>query len=226
MNEWILLLQSPILMMIGFFLTYYQRHYGVIFVCLMVILANLFIIKQVDLFGLHVTASDAYFIAAACTLNVIQEMHGKKQALEAMALSFSGLILFSVLTQVQFLYDPNDFDHTSAAFHTVFQFSLKISLVSLICYWFSQKIDLFLYRVSRRMTYSQAAACFIAVAIAQLLDTVLFSTLALSSIVGNLWHVIFFSYGVKLLILLISVGIMSALYAILDMANMYYESKV
>jgi hypothetical protein len=38
--------------------------------------------------------------------------------------------------------------------------------------------------------------------------------------------VIFFSYGIKLLILSISVGIMSALYALLDTVNLYYESKV
>jgi uncharacterized integral membrane protein (TIGR00697 family) len=226
MNEWILLLQSPILMVIGFFLTYHQRHYGMIFVCLMIILANLFIIKQVDLFGLHVTASDAYFIAAACTLNVIQEMHGKKQAMEAMAMSFFGLILFSILTQIQFFYEPNDFDSTAGAFKTIFHLSLKISLVSLLCYWVSQRMDLFLYRLSRRMTYSQAVACFFAVAISQLLDTVMFSTLALSSVVGNLWHVIFFSYGLKLLILSISVGIMSGLYALLDIVNLYYESKI
>jgi uncharacterized integral membrane protein (TIGR00697 family) len=226
MNEWILLLQSPILMMMGFFLTYHQRHYGMGYVCLMVILANLFIIKQVDLFGLHVTASDAYFIAAACTLNVIQEMHGKKQAIEAMTMSFSALVLFALLTQIQFLYEPNAFDRTATAFHTVFQFSLKIGLISLLCYWISQKLDLFLYRLIRRMTYSQAVACFVAVAISQFLDTVLFSCLALSSIVGNLVHVIFFSYGIKLLILSISVGIMSALYALLDTVNLYYESKV
>ena len=226
MNEVILLIKSIFLMTSGFLFTYHHKQHGTVFVSFMVLLANIFIVKQIDLFGLHVTASDAYFIAAACTLNVIQEMYGRQAAKEAMTLSFTGLILFSLMSQLQFLYEANEFDHVSHAIYQVFHVSLRISLASLLSYWLTQRLDLMLYRITRQLSFSHVAACFISVSLSQFCDTLLFSVLALSGIVANIWHVMFFSYSVKLIVLAVSVAVMGVLYRMLDWLNGLYESKV
>lgn len=210
----------------GFLFTYHHKHYGALFVSFMVLLANIFIVKQIDLFGLHVTASDAYFISAACTLNVIQEMYGRQVAKEAMVQSFFGLILFSLMSQMQFLYQANEFDEVSDALYQVFNPTLRISFASLLSYWLTQRLDLILYRMTRKMSFSHVSACFIAVGLSQFCDTLLFSVLALAGVVGNLLHVMFFSYSVKLAVLSISVAVMGALYRMLDWLNGLYESKI
>tara|TARA_Y200000002_G_C22491261_1_gene583090 strand:+ start:91 stop:771 length:681 start_codon:yes stop_codon:yes gene_type:complete len=226
MNEMVLLLQCALLTGVGFFLTYNNQNYAAIFTSLMVIMANMFIVKQIDLFGLHVTASDAYFIAAACTLNMVQEMYGKQVARNYVHISFGVLILFALLTQLQFFYTPNVYDQAGTAFETVFNTTLRISLVSLVSYWLTQQLDVVIYRFARNLTYTQSLACFFSVAFTQLLDTVFFSVFALSSIVASVIHVIVFSYLVKLVILTFSVAVMSALYRLLDLMNDLYESRI
>ena len=41
------------------------------------ILANLFVLKQISLFGYHPTASDAFSVGAILGLNLLQEYYGK-----------------------------------------------------------------------------------------------------------------------------------------------------
>ena len=49
-------------------------------ICLQEVLANLFVLKQVTLFGLEVTCSDAYAIGSIIGLNLLQEFYGKERA--------------------------------------------------------------------------------------------------------------------------------------------------
>ena len=52
----------------------------VAFVCLSCVLANLFVIKQITLFGLTATSADAFTVGATIGLNLLQEYFGKEIA--------------------------------------------------------------------------------------------------------------------------------------------------
>src|ERR1700722_12989500 len=67
------------------------------FVSTCCILANLFVIKQVSLFGLSATGSDAFTIGAVLGLNMLQEYYGKLAARTAIAINFFLLVFYAVM---------------------------------------------------------------------------------------------------------------------------------
>ena len=83
-----------------------------------------------------------------------------------------------------------------------------------------------LYRITRQLSFSQCCSLLYFCESQSVFDTLLFSVLALSGIVANIWHVMFFSYSVKLIVLAVSVAVMGVLYRMLDWLNGLYESKV
>ena len=59
---------------------YYGQSVLQTFVVLQILLANIFLFKQVSLFNLEVTTTDAYTIGAILGLNLIQELYGLQPA--------------------------------------------------------------------------------------------------------------------------------------------------
>ena len=176
------------------------------FVCLCSISANFFILKQIELFSLSVTSSDVYAIGAVFGLNLLQEFFDKKEAKKAVYISFFTLLAFLIFTQFHLKYLPSQADQTDASFARLLHLSPRIILSSLLVFYLSQRIDLFLFGLLKkafrekwlglRMLFSQTAA--------QLLDTLLFSFLALWGEVENLFHIIVLSFSIKCLIILLS----------------------
>ena len=66
------------------------------------LIANLFVLKQIHLFGMEVTASDGYAIGSLLGLNVLQEFYGKKEAKQATCICFFFMTFFRFFTNVNF----------------------------------------------------------------------------------------------------------------------------
>src|ERR1700722_1691012 len=64
------------------------------------LLANLFVLKTITLFGLTATAADAFTIGATLALNLIQEYYGKTPARRAMRTNILVLMLYTVMTLI------------------------------------------------------------------------------------------------------------------------------
>ena len=60
-------------------------------VVLQIALANLFVVKQMSLFGFSVMCSDVYAVGAMLGLNLLQEYWGKEAAGRCVKISFLGL---------------------------------------------------------------------------------------------------------------------------------------
>ena len=80
------------------------------FLCVQAILANLFVIKQISLFGLNATASDVYIVGSVLTLNLIQEYYGKEKARMAIWISFGLLVFYTIVSQIHIGYIPSQTD--------------------------------------------------------------------------------------------------------------------
>lgn len=63
-------------------------------IALVSLMANLFVLKQIDLFGFNATASDVFAVGSLLGLNLLQEKFGREAAQRAIWVSFSALILF------------------------------------------------------------------------------------------------------------------------------------
>lgn len=175
-------------------------------ICLQQILANLFITKQITLFGMDVVSTDVFAVGSILGLNLLQEYFGLEQAKKTIIISFAALIFYMAMTQFLLWYTPNGFDIMHHHFDQVLGYSLRIVSASVGVYILSQYASTYIYAqikelwpASTLFTRNMLSLC-----LSQLLDTVLFTILALYGIVANVFHIIVISYSIKMIVIALS----------------------
>lgn len=173
---------------------------------LFTILANLFVTKQITLFGLYVTATDAFAVGSVLGMNILQEYYGNKVARQAINIGFFAALFFIFVSIIHLCYQPNNFDQCHNHFMAILSPMPRIVIASLITYLLSQNLDHFLFDFFKKKFKNQGIImrfCSSTV-LSQLFDTILFSFLGLYGLVHNIGHLIVVSYAIKLFIILIS----------------------
>ncbi len=200
MNELIFLLQI-VTVCLGLLGAYkLGSHALVSFICLCAVLSNFFVLKQISLFGLSVTAADAFVVGVMLALNMLQEKKGEQKAQKAISISFWGLVFYTVVTQLHLAYTPSAYDTTAWAYTTLLHSMPRLTLASLAAYFISQKLNIFLYAFARERTHRfLLLRNYATLLISQLADTMLFAFLGLAGLVPNLWTIILFSFSVKVI---------------------------
>jgi len=175
------------------------------------ILANLFVLKQITLFGLHPTASDAFSVGAILGLNLLQEYFGKHAAKKAIWTCFFALTLYTIVSQIHLLYLPSIHDITSAHYDPILTFMPRIALASISVTLLVQHIDRILYAFLKTKFQNKQFLLrnLISLFLVQIIDTVLFSFAGLYGIISNIGDVILVSFLVKVATILISVPLIS-----------------
>ena len=172
----------------------------VAFVCLACVLANLFVIKQITLFGLAATSADAFTVGATIGLNLLQEYFGKEIAKKTIWINFFLLIFYTIVSHIHLMYAPHSADITQQHFLPLLQHMPRIVIASFSVYLFTQMMDYYLYGILKKMFHDKYIIFrnYASIALCQLLDTVLFSFLGLYGIIDNIGQVIVISYLIKL----------------------------
>ena len=173
------------------------------FICMLSILSNLFVTKQMMLFGFDVTCSDVFAVGGIFGLNLIQEFFGKTNAKKTIVINFFTTTIYLVMSQIHLWYHPNVFDTMHAHFFSILQVMPRITIASMVVYLVVQLFDAYLYSLLKTISAGKylVARNIFSLSCSQFIDTVLFSFLALYGIVGSVWHVIVVSYFVKLLVI-------------------------
>lgn len=168
-----------------------------------IILGNLFVTKQMHLFGLDVTCSEVYTIGAIFSLNLLQNYFGKKAANKALLIIFFLLFFVIVMSQFHLGYIPSKYDRMHNAFTAILDYTPRIMMTSFFCALVMQKLDMELFGwIKRRFTklpFFIPFAC--ASLVTQFLDTVLFSFIALYGVVHSMKDIILMSYLVKVTVI-------------------------
>ena len=169
------------------------------YMSVLVIFANIFVMKQIVLFGMHATASDALAVGATIVLNIIQQKYTKEHAQQAINISFIILFFYTCISKFHLAYTPSCVDWSNQHYQALFDWAWRITLASLGVYYCSQRLDYYIYqRLTRTYsTLSGTVKSFISLSVSQLFDTILFTFVGLYGIVSNLWHIIFISYCIK-----------------------------
>ncbi|MBS0625817.1 MAG: queuosine precursor transporter [Verrucomicrobia bacterium] len=203
MNE--LLFFGHIALVIGFILYAYRLGSVALsaMVALQAILANLFVVKQMSLFGWSVTCSDVFAIGGILGLNLLQETWGREMASKAIRASLLAMLFFAAMSQIHLLYAPNSADTTQSAFQAIFSSSPRIVISSIAVYYLVQKIDVSVFSFLKKLFHERVLAVRLVLSLlfSQLLDTVLFSFLGLYGLVESLFDIIVVSYLVKCLVI-------------------------
>lgn len=203
MNEFIFFLETLAIISFSFLALKLGKEALITWITLQAIVANLFIIKQIDLFGLQVTASDAFAIGSLLSLNFLQEYFGQQIAKKATWICFSCLIFFAMISQLHLLFKPSVADSTHEAFLTILSPSLRLFTASMAVFFVVQQIDIrvFSFLKERFKTTSLVLRAPLSLLVSQTLDTFLFSFVGLYGLVSSLFDIIVMSLIIKWIVI-------------------------
>lgn len=182
------------------------REAMVAWLSLLAIAMNLFVLKQINLFGLHVTASDALGVGYLLGLNLIQEYFGRDAARKTVWISLFTASAFLMLSHIHLLYIPNRFDHSHNHFTFLLTPMLRIVAASLFSFLMVQLVDIRFFTLLRNRTGGKYLSLRILITLlfSQILDTLLFSFLALYGNVLSIADIIFLSLAIKIIVIVLS----------------------
>jgi uncharacterized integral membrane protein (TIGR00697 family) len=203
MNELIFALQILVLVGALFWAARIGKEALIALCVLLSILANFFVLKQMNLFGWNVTCSDAFAIAGIFGLNMLTQSYGRAVAKKTIWISFFGLLFFAAVSQIHLMYLPSPHDESHAHFSFLLSSAPRMLIASLLTFLVVQQFDVRLYGFFQKKFsgLSWQARSTVCLFISQILDTLLFSILGLYGIIQELTTMMVVSYLVKCIVI-------------------------
>ncbi|MBA3238352.1 MAG: queuosine precursor transporter [Parachlamydiaceae bacterium] len=201
MNEFLFFVQALCILGFAGFAFRLGNATLITWVTVQALIANLFVLKQITLFGFNVTASDAFAIGSLMGLNLLQEYFGSEEAKKATTTCFFFLLFFAVVSQLHLFYTPSAHDVSNEAFVLLLSPSPRLFLASMATFFVVQRFDIifFAFLQKKLPMCGFAVRTCLSLIVSQALDTILFSMLGLYGIAISLIDVIVVSFAVKLL---------------------------
>ena len=109
------------------------------------ILANIMIIKSVDILGISATLGNVLFASNFLATDMLTENYGYKEAKKGVKFAISAIIIYLLITQVALIYVPNSEDIAQKSFETLFSLAPRITIASVSLFALSNFIDIKLY---------------------------------------------------------------------------------
>ncbi|NGX61289.1 MAG: hypothetical protein K940chlam9_00772 [Chlamydiae bacterium] len=171
---------------------------------LLAVVMNLFVLKQITLFKLEVTASDALAVGYLLGLNLMQEFYGESQARSVIWISLFLTFGFWLLTVLHLAYIPNIFDQSQTAFQFLFSPMPRLLFASVSSFLVVQLLDIAFFRYLREKTGGRflPLRTTISLLLSQVIDTLLFTFLGLYGLIAHPGDVILMSLCIKGLVIL------------------------
>lgn len=207
-NLALLFFSSGFVVLFARYCSKYGKEALIAWIALQSVLANIFVLKQINLVGLNATASEVFAIGSIIGLNFLQTQYGVKAARQAVWIAFMCMFFFCVMSQVHLLYIPSDpLDTRHHAYSQLLSSAPRILFASLSVYFFIQHLTvaLFSYCKKRFARMPLSVIVLSCLLITQFLDTFLFGFLGLYGLVDKIDEVILISFGIKMLVIFISV---------------------
>lgn len=109
------------------------------------ILANMLILKSVDMLGISATLGNVLFASNFLATDILTENYGYKEAKKGVAFAIISVIIYLVIGQFSLLFTPNELDIAQPMFETLFSFAPRITLASVSMFALSNFVDIRLY---------------------------------------------------------------------------------
>lgn len=203
MNEIIFFFQILIIVFFALRSLKFGKEALVAWVAIQALIANLFVLKQVTLFGFDVTSSDAFAIGSLLGLNFLQEYFSKEDASKATQICAVFMIFFVLVSKIHLFFEPNIHDFSHPAFELLLSPTTRLLFASMSVFLIVQQFDIrfFAYLKKSFPGWNFAARTSLVLIVSQTLDTVLFSLAGLYGIVNSVVDIIIFSLAIKLIVI-------------------------
>lgn len=146
MNE---LLWFAMMMANFLFILLFYRLFGktglFIWIPIAAIIANIQVLKLVDLFGINATLGNIVYASSFLVTDILSENYGKKTATKAVFVGFLSLIASMVLFQAALWFTPSADDWAQESLKNIFGLMPRIVLASLLAFGISQLHDVWAY---------------------------------------------------------------------------------
>jgi uncharacterized integral membrane protein (TIGR00697 family) len=211
MNETIFIAHTIFISLAVIFCSRFGKESLVALSAIMWLLANLFVIKQIDLFGFSATSSDAFVIGGSLATGIITEKWGDDFAKKSVYICFGILVFFAILSFVHVKYNPSAFDTSQPHFKALLEFVPRIVFASFIAFIVSQLFNVALTSFLKRKFNGRFLTLRIvgAIILSQLIDTALFGIVGLFGIVSSLLSIMAISFTLKVIAVFLTTPLIS-----------------
>lgn len=201
LNELLFLAQISIISVATLLFARWGKESLTSYVAILFVMANIFVIQQINLFGWTVTSSDAFIIGISFSINLLQEFFDKAFARKAVWISFAISLFYLIISQCIMTYIPAPVDDAHVHLAHIMSNTPRIIIASFISYLITQFTDIAIYGLLKQVSNGKyfVARNYASLCFSQFLDTILFSFLGLYGIVENIGDIIVVSYSVKLI---------------------------
>lgn len=172
-----------------------------------VILANIQVLKAVDLFGFSATLGNIVYATSFLVTDILSENYGKDDARRAVYIGFLSLISMTVLMQIALVFTPAEEDFAQASLKVLFGIMPRIALASLIAYGLSQMHDVWAYHFWKRIRPQKGFIWLrnnLSTMVSQAIDTLVFTSIAFAGVFTGpvFWEIMATTYLFKFIVAL------------------------
>lgn len=145
------------------------------------IIANIQVIKTVDIFGISATLGNVMFASIYLATDILNDIYGRKIAKRAVWLGFSSTLVMIIVMQMSLHFIPAPEDISQKALSTIFDLVPRIALGSIIAYIIGQHVDVFIFSMIKKVFQSDKTfiiRAYGSTVLSSIIDTALFVTIA------------------------------------------------
>ncbi|MDQ0213624.1 putative integral membrane protein (TIGR00697 family) [Oikeobacillus pervagus] len=159
------------------------------------VLANLQVVKTIEIFGLTATLGNTMYGTAFLVTDILNEKYGKSEAKKAVWLGFFTLLTMTVIMQMVLKFQPHESDFAHEHLQEIFGLLPRIAIGSLAAYLVSQFADVYIFSYLKKR-FPKDSQFWIrnngSTMTSQLLDTLVFTSIAfLGEFPMDVWIQIF-----------------------------------
>jgi uncharacterized integral membrane protein (TIGR00697 family) len=166
------------------------------------IVANIQVVKTVQLFGFTATLGNIVYAGSFLVTDILSENYGREDATRAVRMGFFSLVAMLVLMNLALWFAPDASDFADPSLQTIFGFMPRIVLGSLAAYAASQFHDVYAFHFWKRLLPAKRYLWIrnnASTMISQLIDTAIFTVIAFLGVFDSsvFWQIFWTTYALK-----------------------------
>ncbi|MCG7339638.1 queuosine precursor transporter [Staphylococcus sp. ACRSN] len=159
----------------------FGKHGLIAWIAIGTIIANIQVLKTVDLFSISATLGNVMFASIYLATDILNDIYGRKIAKRAVWIGFSSTLVMIIVMQMSLKFVPSSIDTSQNALETIFNVVPRIALGSVIAYIIGQHLDVFIFSLIKKVFSSDRTfiiRAYGSTIISNIIDTALFVSIA------------------------------------------------
>ncbi|MGW8028491.1 queuosine precursor transporter [Staphylococcus xylosus] len=159
----------------------FGKHGLIAWVAIGTIIANIQVIKTVDIFTISATLGNVMFASIYLATDILNDIYGRKVAKRAVWIGFSSTLVMIIVMQLSLHFTPSPIDSSQQALESIFNLVPRIALGSVIAYIIGQHLDVLLFTLIKKLFSSDKTfiiRVYGSTIISNIIDTALFVSIA------------------------------------------------